>query len=152
MPLPPPDAIKAGQVPGMPPPGGGPPSGGGTGPAAAPGPLQGSAVQGMTSLKLGLEALQKALPQLQMGSEVHSSVLKAISDIGKHFAGGGAEQGDQSAGIQQLVEMMRNAKQQPNMAAMMPPGGGGGGGPPGGAPPMGGPPPDAGGAGAMMGA
>lgn len=129
----------------MPPPSGG----GGTGAASAPGPLQGSQVAGMTSLKLGLEALQKALPQLPMGSEVHSAVLKAISDIGKHLAQGGQGSGDQSAGIQQLVEMMRNSKQQPDMASMMP-GGGPPGGDAGGMPPGG--PSGSVGAGAMMGA
>lgn len=137
----------------MPPPSGG----GGTGAASAPGPLQGSATQGMTALKVALEALQKALPQLPMGSEIHTAVVKSIGELGKHFADGGQGQGDPGANIQTLMEMMRNAKQSPNMAAMMPPGGGGAppGGPPGGdaggGMPPGGPSGSIG-AGAMMGA
>ena len=91
---------------------------------------------------MGLEALQKALPQLPMGSEVHTSVLKAIADISKHMEKGGQGAGDPSSVIQQLVEAARMAKTQPNMAAMMPPPAGGAGAsppPPGaGAPP---PPP-----------
>jgi hypothetical protein len=79
----------------------------------------------MAGLKVGLEALQKALPQLPMGSEIHTSVLKAIADISKHMEKGGQGQGDSSAVIQQLVEAARMAKTQPNMAAMMPPPAGG---------------------------
>lgn len=118
---------------------GGPPAGAGAGPATAPGPMPGSAHQGMAALKVAMEALQKALPQIPMGSKLHQSVVKAVGDIGKHMEdeGGGAAGGDQ---VQQLIEMIRNAKQNPGMAGMMPPPGGGMGGappaPP--APPMGG--------------
>jgi len=58
---------------------------GGAGPATMPGPMAGSAHQGLAALKVGVEALQKALPQLPMGSALHQSVLKAIGDIGKHM-------------------------------------------------------------------
>jgi hypothetical protein len=125
-------------MPGAPPP---PMGGAGTGAATAPGPMAGSAAHGMTSVKIGLEALQKALPQLPMGSELHSDVMKAISNISKHLSDQAGQGGGQ---IQQLMELMRAAKTgggQPNMAAMMPGGGAAAGGappPPGGAPP---PPP-----------
>ena len=110
--------------PGMPPSGGpgAPPPPGGAGPATAPGPMHGSQQQGMSSLKAGLEALQKALPQLPMGSALHQSVLKAVADIGKHMEKEGGAQGDASGMIQQLMEMARSQKMNPNMAAMMPPG------------------------------
>lgn len=94
----------------------------------------------MAALKVGVEALQKALPQIPMGSKLHQAVLKAVGEIGKHMEeeGSGAG-GDQ---IQQLLEMVRNAKQNPGMAGMMPPPGGslggGAGGPPPPMPPMGG--------------
>lgn len=107
----------------------------GAGPATMPTPMQGSQRQGMSSLKVGLEALQKALPQLPMGSALHQSVLKAVADIGKHLEKEGGAGGDQAGAIQQLMELARAAKTQPNMAAMMP-GGAPAGGPPGaGAPP-----------------
>lgn len=108
-----------------PPPGGGPgapPSPpGGAGPAAMPGAMPGMGQQGMAGVKVGLEALQKALPQLPMGSKLHQSVLKAVADIGKNMEHEGG--GDPMAMIQQLIEAARNAKQNPNpmnMAAMMP--------------------------------
>ena len=108
---------------------------GGAGPATMPGPMAGSANQGMASLKVGLESLQKALPQLPMGSALHQSVLKAVADIGKHMEKeGGSGGGDQMGAIQQLMELARAAKTQPNMAGMMP---GGAGAPPPPTPPMG---------------
>jgi hypothetical protein len=104
--------------------------------------MAGAAVQGLTAVKVGLEAFQKALPSIPMGSELHGAVLKAISDIAKHMEGGG----DQAAQIQQLVAMARDAHANPAQAAQMRalmPGGGGAQAPPmmpggGGAPP---PPP-----------
>ena len=110
---------------------------GGAGPATMPGPMAGSAQQGLAALKVGVEALQKALPQLPMGSALHQSVLKAIGDIGKHMEKEGSGGGDQMGAIQQLMELARAAKTQPNMAGMMPGGAGGAGAPPPPTPPMG---------------
>ena len=115
---------------------------GSAGPAAMPTPMAGSQQQGMASLKVGLEALQKSLPNLPMGSALHQSVLKAVADIGKHLEKEGGTTGDQMGAIQQLMEMARAAKTQPSMAAMMPGGAPPAGGPPG-APPMGAAPPPA---------
>jgi hypothetical protein len=94
--------------------------------------MAGSQQQGLASLKVGLEALQKSLPNLPMGSALHQAVLKAVADIGKHLEKEGGTAGDQMGAIQQLMEMARAAKTQPSMAGMMP--GGPAGGPPG-APP-----------------
>jgi len=105
--------------PGAPPP---PPPGAGTGPVTAPSHLAGNAQQGMTAVKLGLEALQKALPQIPMGSKLHTAVLKAVEQIGKHLAEEGAT-GDKAAQIQQLIEMARNAHTNPNAMAALPQGG-----------------------------
>ena len=126
-------------LPPMPMPGAGappPPGGGGTGPVTAGGPLAGSSTQGMAKVKLGLEALQAALPMIPMGSTLHTDVMKAVSSISKHLGEG--EAGGQGGGqqIQQLLELLRAAKLHgaPPQAGMMP-------GAPGGAPP---PPPGAG--------
>lgn len=116
--------------PGAPP----PPGMGGTGPATQPGTLAGNAQQGMAAVKTGLEALQKALPQLPMGSEIHTAVLKAMTDLGKHVEKAGG--GDQAGGVQQLLEMLRAAKMNPNAQAALPAGGGGAPPPGGGMPPM----------------
>jgi hypothetical protein len=93
-------------------------------------------------LKLGLKALQEALPSLPMGSSIHTAVLKALTDIGKAVEKEGGGKGDPGAMIQQLVEMARNAKQSGAPAPQMPGAGGAppppgmGAGPP--MPPMGG--------------
>ena len=137
----PPMPMPGGPAPGAPGLPGAMPPMGGAGPASMPGPMAGSGQQGMAALKVGLESLQKALPQLPMGSALHQSVLKAVADIGKHLEKEGATGGDQMGAIQQLMEMARAAKTQPNMAGMMPggspPGGPGAGAPPPPTPPMG---------------
>ena len=78
----------------------------------------------MSKVKLGLEALQTALPTLPMGSQLHNAVLKAIGDISKHMQ---ESPNDSSAVIQQLVQLARQQQQQPQqqsaMRAMMPGGG-----------------------------
>lgn len=101
------------------------PQGGGTGAATAPGPMPGAHQQAETGVKMALEALQKSLPGLPMGSELHSAVLKAITDISKNMAKGDG-QGDQSAMIQQLAQMARQQQTQGAnpMAGMMPGAGG----------------------------
>ena len=130
-PMPMPGGLGGPAGPGLP---GAMPPMGGAGPATMPGPMAGSSQQGMSALKVGLESLQKALPQLPMGSALHQSVLKAVADIGKHLEKEGGGGGDQMGAIQQLMELARAAKTQPSMAGMMP---GGAGAPPPPTPPMG---------------
>ena len=126
-------------MPGAPSP---PPQAGVAGPASAPGPMKGAVAGGAEKLKLGLKALQEALPSLPMGSSIHTAVLKALTDIGKAVEKEGGVKGDPGAMIQQLVEMARNAKQSGAPAPQMPGAGGAppppgmGAGPP--MPPMGG--------------
>jgi len=126
-------------MPGAPSP---PPQAGVAGPASAPGPMKGAVAGGAEKLKLGLKALQEALPSLPMGSSIHTAVLKALTDIGKAVEKDGGGKGDPGAMIQQLVEMARNAKQSGAPAPQMPGAGGAppppgmGAGPP--MPPMGG--------------
>ncbi len=123
-------------MPGAPP----APAGGGVGAASAPGALAGAANQGIAKVKVGLEALQAALPMLPMGGEIHSDVMQCVAKLTKHLKSQGQEGPGGGGGIQQLLEMLRNAKTQgaPNPMAAMMPGGAPGGPPPGGA---GAPPP-----------
>jgi hypothetical protein len=102
--------------------------------------MLGSQQAGMTQVKLGLEALQKSLMSIPMGSDLHTEILTALSKIGKLLGkdGGG---NDPNAVIQQLALLARDAKAQPQQSAAlssMMSGGGAGGPPPGaggGAPP-----------------
>ncbi len=59
-----------------------------------------------------------------MGSKLHQSVLKAVADIGKNIEHEGGGGGDQAGAVQQLLEAMRSAKTNPNLAQMMPAAGG----------------------------
>lgn len=88
----------------------------------------------MTGVKVALEALQKALPTLPMGSDLHGAVLKAVTELSKHLGEGG---GDSQAQIQQLIQMARAAHAQPQQDALARMGGA----PPGAAPPGAGAPP-----------
>lgn len=77
--------------------------------------MPGASAQASAVLHVGVEALQKALPLLPMGSELHNAVLKAVSDIAKRMEGAQ----DNAAMIQQLVSMAREAQAQPQQAAQM---------------------------------
>lgn len=106
---------------------------GGTGPAMSPSPMAGHGAQSVQGVKLALEMLQKAMVGLDMGSELHTAVLKSITDISKHLDSGSA---DKSGMIQQLVALARGAQTQPQpqaaaMQQMFPPAGGGAPPPPG---------------------
>lgn len=81
-----------------------------------PGGMAGSHQAAQAAVKMALEALQKALPGLEAGSELHSTVLKAVTDISKHMAEGA--QNDPTAVIQQLMAAQRQAQQGPQQAAM----------------------------------
>lgn len=83
----------------------------------APGAALGAQAKAMEGVKLGLKALQEALPAIPIGSELHQSLLKAVGDIGKHIDQGGP--GDQSGMMQQLVAMARSAQGAPPQAAAM---------------------------------
>jgi hypothetical protein len=90
-----------------------------------PGQQPGSAQQGMTMVKTGLEALQSALPRLDMGSPMHAAVLKAVTDISKQMSKGPDDASDIN---QQLAQMVRQnvqggGQQQAMLARMMPQGG-----------------------------
>ena len=79
--------------------------------------MGGSTAQAMTGVKVGMEALQKALPALPMGSKLHTAILKAISEIAKEMDQGMG--GDPASQIQQLVALARNAQTGPQRNAMM---------------------------------
>lgn len=82
---------------------------------------------------MALSALQKALPSIPMDSELHKSVLDAVSKIGKHL---NEMKDSPQMAMQTLLRMMQAQKQaQPNQA-LAGLGAGGAGGQPPPAPPM----------------
>jgi len=101
------------------------------GPAVAPHGNPGNTTQALGEIRIALEALQKALPSVPMGTELHNAVLDAIKKIGQHMT---EMQDSPQMKIQNLLQMIQQAKAaQPNAALA----GIAQGGPPGGAPPPG---------------
>lgn len=70
----------------------------------------------------GLKFLQRALPNLPMGSDLHTDILKAVMSISKHASQPGEPEGPQAQNIQSMARQMgQNAHQ---VAAMRQVGGG----------------------------
>ena len=114
----------------------GPTPPGGTGPATVPSPMAGSGAQGANAVRMALTALQQALPHLPMGSDLHTAVLKSVTELSKHV-GEQAGAADPSAVVQQLAQLAAKARTQSVPPALA-------GAPPGAPPPaMGAPPPGA---------
>ncbi len=106
------------------------------GPASVPHGNPGQTGAGIAQVRLGLEALQKALPTIPMGTELHNAIIDAVKKIGAHMTE--AVQGPQQQ-MQELLQMVQQAKAQQPHAALAGIAGGGGGQPP--QPPMLAPPP-----------
>ena len=96
------------------------------GPAVAPHGNPGNATQGLGDIKSALDALQKALPSIPMGTELHSAVLKSISDIGKHMTEAQNNPQMQVQNLLKLIAAKRAAAPQAGVQGAV----GGGGSPP----------------------
>lgn len=99
---------------------------GGAGAATQHRPMMGSAMQGMSAVRAALELLQKALPGLPMGSELHTAVLKSVTDLTRRMTG----PPDQAANVQQMSAAARDGQQNPMADALQRMPGGAGGPPP----------------------
>ena len=124
--------------------GGGPPPGGGPilaalaarrGPqTSAPG--MGNQAQGLVKLKMAAEACQEALPDLPVGTPLHTACLNALRQLSRHL-----QQAPMGTQTTQLQDMLRSNMRNQLMSQIMQSqqGQGGAGGPPGaggGGPPM----------------
>lgn len=85
------------------------------GPVTQQGHNQGNVASAMLDIKNALQLLQKALPNLPMGDELHSTVLQTVTKLSK-YAGDIPEQ----PGLQQqsLLAMMRGMGQNPMQSAL----------------------------------
>ena len=99
---------------------GGPPNAGG---ATAPHGNPGLATGSMGDVKIALEALQKALPSIPMGTELHKAVLDAVAKIGKHMSEAGDSPQMKMQALMQMIQKMKAG--QPNQALGAMAGGGG---------------------------
>lgn len=85
----------------------------GTGGVTAPQPQSGTASSAISQVQNALRALQQALPNLPMGSDLHTAVLKSVSDISKKIGSG---EGSPALQTQSLLNQLRQAQQQQPMA------------------------------------
>jgi hypothetical protein len=113
-----------GQGGGGPPPGGGaPPGGGGMMPAAAPNVgsaaqpqgMGGNVAMAMIQIHNAVQALEKSLPMIPMGSPLHAELLKATTSIIKHLPPGSENPQLQ---LMAVINQAREQSQQQPMAAM----------------------------------
>lgn len=108
--------------PGQPPPTMAPPPAN-VGPGTAPGANPGNMAAAKLDIGNGLKMLQRALPNVPMGSPLHTDILQAVGKISKHMA----EEGQQDGGLHanSMMQMIRQQQQQaPQLAAMRSMGGG----------------------------
>jgi hypothetical protein len=77
------------------------------GPAVAPHGNPGNATGGLSDVKTALEALQRALPSIPMGTELHNAVLDSVKKIGAHM---NEAQDNPQMKLQSLLQMMQRLK------------------------------------------
>ena len=109
----------------------------GASPMAVPTGNPGLAANALVQVREAVRLLEMALPQMPPGTDVHKSVLNAISSVSKHIPASGEVAGVQQTALRDLAQSSQQNAMLTNLMRSM--GGGqdagpGGGGP--GAPPM----------------
>lgn len=98
--------------PGLPP--GTQPPRGNVGPVTQPQTNPGNSTAAMLDVRNALQLLQRALPNIPMGSPIHGDILDVVRKLSKHAA----EEGPQSMLNQSLLTMIRERAQNPMAQAM----------------------------------
>ena len=116
-PMPMPQGVPGGGLP--PQPGGMPPGmqapPGNLGPVTIPQSNPGNVMQALEKLHLANKLINEALPQIPLGSELHTAMLKMATELTKHL--GKAKEGALNE-AQTLRDLMANARNSPNMQAL----------------------------------
>lgn len=92
------------------------------GPVTPSQPHAGTNAAAINDIHNAVVILEKALPSLPIGSELHTEVLQATTKLAKHLGQGGT--GGEGLQMNSLLQMMRQASQQAPMAALNRMGGG----------------------------
>jgi hypothetical protein len=93
------------------------------GPGTTPGANPGNQAAATMDIQNGLKLLQRALPNVPMGTPLHTDILTAVGKIAKHMGEAGPEQGGLNAGSM-MQAVRQQAQQAPQIAAMRAMGGG----------------------------
>ncbi len=75
----------------------------------------GNTAAAMTDVRNAVQMLEKALPNIPMGTPLHEEIMKATSGLVKKLSQGDENQALQ---LQSLVQLMRQKSQQQPMAAL----------------------------------
>jgi len=114
-----PDAPGQNVVPFQRPPGGLPaslqPASAQAGQGTAPQAKLGNMAAAGDKLKVAMQALQEALPAIPMGSPLHTEVLNTLKRLGSKLETG---ESNSAAPVQALLQMLRQAPQQNQMALL----------------------------------
>jgi hypothetical protein len=87
------------------------------GPGTTPTANHGNMAAARLDVNNGLKLLQRALPNIPMGSPLHTDILSTVAKIAKHMAAeGGGDQGLHASGMMQA--MRQNQQQAPQIAAL----------------------------------
>lgn len=120
--------------PGAPPPGGGGAGAGAgagavmqaakpnTGPATVPQGNPGNMASAMSEVSNAIRMLERALPSIPMGTPIHTEILKALTQLGKHIPAAG--EGQPGLELNSLLNTARSQAQASPSAALqrlMPP-------------------------------
>lgn len=121
------DAAEDQTPPAGPPQGGGPPAGPPGGPPQGGGPIlaaiagrqrsaqpsapgPGDAAHALTLMTQAVGLIQQALPGLQTGTPMHTSALRAVTQLSRHIPGGAPSAGVQQTQLQDLLKnVIKNA-------------------------------------------
>jgi hypothetical protein len=79
------------------------------GPAVAQSGNQGNAAAAMIEVQNAVKMLERAIPNIPMGSPFHDKVMKAAMDLGKALQEGGGHHGNQALELQSLIQMARQS-------------------------------------------
>jgi hypothetical protein len=81
----------------------------------APQAMMGAGAQGIAKVHIGLKALNASLVGLPMGSDLHTAVMKAVIEIGKHL---GKAQADEVEKKQAMLQQLKEMQEQPQAAML----------------------------------
>lgn len=104
----------------------------GAGAMSVPSGSPGKNANALAQVREALKILEKALPELPMGSEPHQAILKAITNLGKHVPPSNEVPGVQQTALRDIAAGSgKNAMMDQVMKSLGSPQGGAGGGAPG---------------------
>lgn len=96
------------------------------GPIPAPQGNPGNVHAAVLKIKNALNLLQEALPMIPLGSDIHTGVLKATTDLSRHMKDAEPSPASEMQSLMQTARQSAQTQPMQALARMFPPGGQGG--------------------------